>query len=417
LQISVPPPVRWICDVLRGAGYQAFVVGGGVRDALLGRPVHDWDVATDATPDTVQRLFPRTVPTGVEFGTVTVIVDTGPVQVTTFRQEGGYRDARHPGWVTFGRRVEDDLLRRDLTINALAYDPATGRLVDPTGGQRDLADGIIRTVGDPVARFQEDALRLLRAVRLASQLGFHLDGRTAAAIRLCAPRLQHVSRERVGEEWRRLLGSTGAGGGLALLYQTRLLPWVLPGAPKVDRLSVHRTGSALQRLAASDPVTKMAAVLYGLSRPDTDAALLKSLVYPRQMSRQAVHLVECLREYRADRVASDSGLRRFLARVGRALIPAFIDLWHAWQPSEPERLGADMISHVQSVISSGAALSPGELAIDGTDVQQAAGIRPGPQVGSLLMRLWEHVLEHPADNSRERLLALVRIWTAGERRP
>jgi len=415
IQIPVPPPVRWICEVLRGGGYQAFVVGGGVRDALLGRPVHDWDVATDAPPDAVQRLFPRTVPTGIEFGTVTVIVDSQAVQVTTFRSEGGYRDARHPGWVTFGQRIEDDLMRRDLTVNALAYDPATGRLVDPYGGKADLANKIIRTVGHPVARFQEDALRLVRAVRLATELGFRVDGRTAAAVRCCAPRIVRVSRERVGEEWRRLLAAPDAGRGLVLLYRTRLLPWVLPGAPKLERIAVRRTASALERLAAGDAAVKMAAVLYGLSSPEADAALLRSLVYSRQASRQACHLAQCLRDFRRDAVQSDAALRRFLARVGREHVPAFLALWRAWQPLDPHRLGRDLDRWVERVLATGAALSPGELAVDGTDIQQAGAVRPGPEVGALLTRLWEHVLEHPEDNTRERLLTLVKAWAREQR--
>nr|MBO2476334.1 tRNA cytidylyltransferase [Bacillota bacterium] len=415
VEIPVPPPVRWICDVLRGSGYQAFVVGGGVRDALLGRPVHDWDVATDAPPDAVQRLFPRTVPTGIEFGTVTVIIDSQAVQVTTFRSEGGYRDARHPGWVTFGQRIEDDLKRRDLTVNALAYDPASGRFVDPYGGQADLANRIIRTVGHPVERFQEDALRLMRAVRLAAELGFRLDGRTAAGIRCCAPRLERVSRERVGEEWRRLLAAPDAGRGLMLLYRTRLLPWVLPGAPKLERVAVRRTVAALERLAASGAATKMAAVLYGLSSPEADAALLRSLVYSRQASRQVSHLAQCLRDFRRDAVHSDAALRRFLARVGREHVPPFLELWRAWQPLESHRLGRELDRWAERVLAAGAALSPGELAVDGTDIQQAGGVPPGPQVGALLTRLWEHVLEHPEDNTRDRLLTLIKAWATEQR--
>jgi len=400
-----------ICRVLRDSGFQAFVVGGGVRDALLGRPVHDWDVATDAAPAAVQQLFPRTVPTGIEFGTVTVLVDGEAVQVTTFRSEGGYRDARRPGWVAFGRRLEDDLMRRDLTINALAYDPEAGRLVDPYGGQADLAAGVVRTVGHPLERFREDALRLMRAVRLATELEFRLDGRTAAAVRCCAPQLARVSRERVGEEWRRLLAAPAAGRGLWWLYQTRLLPWVLPGATRLDRAAVRRTATALDGLAQSDGTVKMAAVLCGLAEPGADAALLRSLVYSRQASRTIAHLAQGLRQLNTRRLVGDAALRRFLAQVGREHIPAFLQLWQAWQPLEAERLGPDFADRARQVLAAGDPLSPAELAVDGRDIQ-GAGVPAGPQVGQVLARLFQHVLEQPADNQRERLLALVREWAA-----
>jgi len=391
------------------------VVGGGVRDALLGRPVHDWDVATDAPPERVQQLFPRTVPTGIEFGTVTVLVDSDAVQVTTFRSEGGYRDARHPGWVTFGHRIEDDLMRRDLTVNALAYDPFSGRLVDPYGGRADLAAGIIRTVGNPIERFQEDALRLVRAVRLATELGFRLDYRTAAAVRCCAQELARVSRERVGQEWRRLLGASGAGRGLRLLYRTRLLPYVLRGPTRLGGEEVARTAAALERMAASDGATKMAAVLYGLSSPGAEETLMRDLVYPRQVIRRAGHLVRCLREWRADRAETDAGLRRFLARVGREEARAFLELWSAWQPVYPDRLGSrDVAARAQAILQASVPLSISELAVDGRDLQAAGGVPSGPEVGAMLTRLWEHVLDHPEDNERERLLELVRRWMSGQ---
>lgn len=411
--IPVPPAVRQICRVLQNAGHQAFVVGGGVRDALLGRPVHDWDVATDAPPQVVQQLFSRTVPTGIEFGTVTVLVDGDAVQVTTFRSEGGYQDARHPGWVTFGRRIEDDLKRRDLTVNALAYDPATERLVDPYGGQRDLAAGIIRTVGHPIERFQEDALRLLRAVRLATELEFRLDGRTAAAVRCCAPQLARVSRERVGEEWRRLLAARSADRGLVLLHKTRLLPWVLPGATRPDQETVASTAAALARLGDADGTTKMAAVLFGLAEPQADEPILRSLVYPRLVTRTARHLAESLRQFRPTAAGEDAGLRRFLARVGREHVPAFIRLWRAWQPLMPDRLGTGMDQRALALLAAGHPLSLSDLAVNGRDLQ-AAGVAPGPHVGLLLERLLEHVLEQPQDNEPERLLALVDQWLREE---
>ncbi len=411
LDLALPRSVHTICDALRADGWQAFVVGGGVRDALLGRPVHDWDVATDAPPDRVQQLFARTIPTGVEFGTVTVVVDEDAVQVTTFRSEGGYRDARHPGWVTFGRRIEDDLKRRDLTVNALAYDPHARRLVDPYGGRDDLAARVIRTVGDPIDRFREDALRLLRAVRLAVELGFRLDGRTAAAARSCAASLARVSRERVGQEWRRLLAAPAAGRGLLLLHNTRLLRFVLPGARHLTRETIRETAAALAELSGSDGVVKMSAVLVGLSGDDADEAVVRGLVYSRAETRRACHLAQAVRGIHPEAFISDAALRRHLARVGREHVRPFVELWQAWRRIRPERFGHDIGERTERILAAGVALSPGELAVNGHDLQQGAGVPAGPAVGQMMARLWQHVLEFPQDNVRERLLQLARAWS------
>lgn len=196
---SLPPYAAYVCHTLRAAGHSAYPVGGCVRDLLLGLTPHDWDVATSAFPEDVIPLFPKVVPTGIQHGTVTVVTDGGNVEVTAFRKDGTYSDGRHPDSVTFGTSLEDDLSRRDFTINAMALGP-DGAIVDPHGGSWDLKAGLIRCVGDPEQRFREDALRILRGVRFAARLGFAIEESTWKAMVSCAPLVDHVSSERIYAE-------------------------------------------------------------------------------------------------------------------------------------------------------------------------------------------------------------------------
>ena len=238
LAAAVPPHVRAVCATLAAAGYEAVTVGGAVRDAILGRAPGDWDVATSAPPDRVIALFPRTVPTGLQHGTVTVVTGRGVdshVEVTTFRGEGAYTDARRPDHVRFGVPLVEDLARRDLRVNAMAYDPGDDRLIDPYEGRRDLADGVLRAVGptgdvyaDAVARFTEDGLRVMRAVRFAAALELPLDPETERGIAPALPSLAKVSRERVSDELRKILATREPSRALAIAERTGILAQILP---------------------------------------------------------------------------------------------------------------------------------------------------------------------------------------------
>ena len=201
MRLTLPKPVDAALSRLEAAGFPAFAVGGCVRDHVLGFTPHDYDICTAATPEEMQRVFQneRTIETGLKHGTLTVLLAGMPLEITTFRVDGAYSDGRHPDSVRFTARVEDDLARRDFTINAMAYSPAAG-LVDPFGGQEDCKAGIIRCVGDPAARFGEDALRILRALRFSARLGFPIEDATARAIRDGKAQLCHVSRERIAVE-------------------------------------------------------------------------------------------------------------------------------------------------------------------------------------------------------------------------
>jgi tRNA nucleotidyltransferase/poly(A) polymerase len=226
---KVPAEVREVVAALRGAGKQAYLVGGCVRDLLAGLDAVDFDVATDAVPEEVQRLFRRTAPTGIKHGTVTVLGARGDYEVTTFRRDGKYGDARHPDDVTYAESIEEDLSRRDFTFNALAYDPAGDKLVDLFGGVDDFERGVVRAVGDPRERFREDGLRPLRAVRLAARFAFDVDGETLNAIPAVLDRVRMVAVERVRDELVKMLATAAKPSyGLELMRNTGLLELFIP---------------------------------------------------------------------------------------------------------------------------------------------------------------------------------------------
>lgn len=444
---GVPAYVLHVCDVLRAAGYEAFAVGGGVRDALLGRRPDDWDVTTDAPPERVQQLFPRTVATGVRFGTVTVLGETASVdvsepadpehtvskpvwtvEVTTFRGESGYADGRRPDDVQFIGDIEDDLVRRDFTVNAIAYDPLSNRLVDPHGGQADLERRVLRAVGDADARFREDGLRLLRAIRLATELAFDIESNTGAALRRNGAALENISRERIGDEWRRMLLSSAPGRSVRLLYEYDLLRYVLverkprPHKKRVpaktafaeqDRASfspsptpktISDVAEALGRAPEADIIVRSAIALHGLGPAAMHRPWLNGLVYPKRVIRDVVAITTPLSTFRFEDVEDEVALRRFLSELGRQRIESFflaLAGWHCGEQSTALRRRAERIAQ------RGDALHPSELALDGGDVQRLLGVQPGPRVGRLLERLFQHVLQHPRDNTESRLTGLL----------
>ncbi|HEU5060837.1 MAG TPA: hypothetical protein VFU21_30110 [Kofleriaceae bacterium] len=389
LDALVPAPVREVCQVLAAAGHQAVTVGGGVRDALLGRTPGDWDVATSAAPDQVVRLFRRTIPTGMQHGTVTVMVGRGgerqAVEVTAFRGEGAYSDARRPDQVVFGVPLDEDLARRDFVINAIAWDPIGRRLHDPFGGRADLAARVLRAVGEPAARFAEDGLRIVRAIRFVAVLDFALDAATEAAIPGALPSLARVSRERVRVELMKLLGGAAAGRALAIGARTGILAQVLP------ELSAMPAAIARVEAAPADPVVRTAALLLAVPSGDADEAL-RRLTYSNADRERAVALIRAIPAIAPD--ASDADLRRVLARTGKALAPDLAAL----RPDLAERFAA----------AAAAPVTAGELALKGPDVMRILGIAPGPAVGQAIRALLERVLDDPALNTPGALERLLR---------
>lgn len=414
----VPQPVIALCQRLQRRGFATYLVGGGVRDLLAGREAKDWDVATAAPPQEVQRSFRRTLPTGLRHGTITVLLEDGhSVEVTTFRGEEGYSDGRHPDRVVFGVDLATDLQRRDFTINAMALDPVSGVVVDPHHGRADLAAGVIRAVGDARERFAEDGLRPLRALRFATTLAFALDPATLAAIPPVLPVFLRVSGERVRDELFKLLAAAAPGRGLTILWQTGLwaailpsaadaaAPSAAPGSPPAEWL----TRIAICDALAPDPILRLVPLVEG--RAGLPAPPVESLAERLRLSRQdrerLDHLVRRARP-ELDQV-DPSALRRYARAVGAARRADALALEQAAAVGDAARRAAlaRWREALDRVLAEHPALELRELAIDGRVVTERAGRPPGPHVRQLLLALLDEVVDRPELNRPEHLLALL----------
>ena len=356
-----------VLETLQAAGHEAWYVGGCVRDTLLGRPIHDWDVTTSALPEQVLALFPRTVPTGLPHGTVTVLLDGGPVEVTTYRADGAYHDGRHPDGVRFVRSLREDTARRDFTVNAMAMDQH-GTICDFHGGQADLAAKLLRCVGEPERRFREDALRMLRACRFAAQLGFSIEPESWDALLSCAPLCAQLSRERITEEVTKTLCSP-APQWVGTMIETGLLA------------SCGLTGPHdLTWLAALPPAAETRWAGFGLLVPELDFSAF----------RLPAKLVKLCQTARTHWPAPNDllGWKQLLAAEG----------------AEAARLLAALAQTdaVDKILASDDCVSLKTLAVSGHDFPNLRG----PALGQLLHALLDHVLQVPADNDRQTLLEL-----------
>jgi tRNA nucleotidyltransferase (CCA-adding enzyme) len=318
-----PPAVLGVLTRLAAAGHRSYVVGGAVRDLLLRRPRAplDFDLATPATPQQVMALFQRVIPTGIDHGTVTILAPGRlELEVTTFRGEGAYTDGRRPGSVTFHTDLEADLARRDFTINAMAFDPLAGALVDPFGGQRDLRAGLIRAVGEARERFAEDGLRPLRAVRFAGELGFRLHAATRAAIRGALPVVGQVSRERMAEELGRLAVSRQVAGAVVLLGATGLLEVLAPPLAALSPARLRHLGAVAAAVGGDPPdLTLRLTALFHAAPVAEIEALLTSLRFPKRVAAEVAALAArhaCLLDGKPEDPVSPPVVRRWLAGMG-----------------------------------------------------------------------------------------------------
>ncbi|MEM7155046.1 MAG: hypothetical protein AAF799_19515 [Myxococcota bacterium] len=399
----VPGPVVEVARRLQQAGHAAVLVGGAVRDVLLGLPANDWDLASSATPQEVIGLFRRTIPTGMQHGTVTVMVRDGdqthPVEITTFRGEGAYVDGRRPESVTFLRDLVEDLARRDFTVNAFAWDPIEQRFSDPFDGLADLQASVVRAVGVPLERFREDGLRTMRAVRFCATRGLSLEEQTAAAIPDALDVLAKVSRERVHVELTKLLASERPSAGLRPMWRTGIWPHALLPLPQDDD---YESAIAAVDAMPRGPTPRLARLLWPLAAAGCEhAGAIKACIEnlkPSKVERAEV-LALTGDGMRALAAASEpEAIRRAVATLTRAHLPAALDL-----------LAADDARRVAiHAALQGAALSAGELAIKGRDLIADGVVKPGPGLGRCLAELLDAVLVDPAQNTRDELLARAR---------
>jgi putative nucleotidyltransferase with HDIG domain len=452
------------------------VVGGSLRDALLGRAPADWDLATDARPERMLEIFPGAAYEN-RFGTVAVRAGGELFEITTFRSEHDYADFRRPHRVEFGDSIVVDLARRDFTVNAMAWGadaphpPSIGagaelagdglgalerssaeaseghgpipgpHLVDPFGGRADASARVLRAVGDPLARFEEDALRMIRAVRLATALGFTIEPATLDAIRARADRASHLSGERIAAELERLLATPQPSTGLDLLARTGLLAAILPelaaqhgiGQNKVEGedLWTH-TLRTVDAAPADRPVVRRAALLHDIGKPATRseagfpghqtvgasmaAAVLERLRAPRSLAERVVHLVRN-HMFSYESGWSDAAVRRFIARIGPTAIDELLELRQADNvgSGQPHDGGLDELrQRIADQLAADVALDRSDLAVDGRDLIAELGLTPGPALGQVLDELLERVVADPALNDRPTLLLLAQSMLADE---
>ena len=414
MKLTLDPGAAALLDTLHAAGYAAYAVGGCVRDSLLGRTAHDWDLCTSALPQQVMELFgaEQCIPTGLQHGTVTIKYGGQLYETTTFRIEGSYTDGRHPDAVQFVPDVREDLARRDFTINAMAYNEAEG-LVDPFGGQKDLQNGLLRAVGEPQQRFTEDALRILRLYRFAARFGFALDAATARAARQLAPHLDCISAERIQEELAKLLTAPQPGAYLEPAVLAVVLPELTPAALDAAKPVLDACPAGEKNL----PV-RWAALLGALGETDTrrvlkrlrcsNACIEETAVLVRETAGEGV--CRSFSEEKASAHAGDIHIRQLLGRYGLCTVERLCALCAALQPQNAPAC-ALAAQRARQLEADGVCCRVSQLAVNGRDLM-AAGIPAGPALRRVLEALLDGVIRAEYPNEKPALLAAAQKISA-----
>lgn len=441
MRIELPEKAKFIIETITKAGFEAYVVGGCVRDSILGRKPEDWDITTSAKPHQVKALFPRTIDTGIQHGTVTVMLDKEGFEVTTYRIDGKYEDSRHPKEVTFTPNLTEDLRRRDFTINAMAYNEETG-LIDIFGGIQDIEKKVIRCVGDAKERFTEDALRIMRAIRFSAQLGYTIEEKTSEAIRQLAPNLKNISAERIQVELVKLLVSPHPDY-LRTAYEMGVTNVILP---EFDRMMEtpqnhphHKYNVGEHTLHALDAVPddrilRLTMLLHDVGKPDTLSVdgkgithfyghpavgeeLAKQILRRLKFDNDTIHTVTRLVRYHDYGNGVDPDMRivrRGIQKVGEDIFPLLIPVRHAdvcaqsdYKKEEKLELLNKWERLYQEIVAKNQCVSLKTMAITGSDLI-ALGMSPGKEIGSMLNGLLQMVIENPECNTKEFLLEEVR---------
>lgn len=442
MKIQMPEAANYIIQTLMAHGYEAYIVGGCVRDSVLGRTPQDWDITTSATPEQTKALFRRTIDTGIEHGTVTIMMDHVGYEVTTYRVDGKYEDHRRPKEVTFTASLLEDLKRRDFTINAMAYNEQEG-LVDIFGGAEDLRLGIIRCVGVPQERFDEDALRILRAVRFAAQLDFEIEAKTRQAIREKAEFLRDISAERIQVELTKLITSDHPER-IIDAYELGITAIVLPEFDTMMETPQHtvyhkhdvgrHTVAVMQNIDAT-PVLRWAALLHDSAKPEcrtTDEqgvdhfyghpkagkAIARRVLRRMKLDNDTIQRVERLVEWHdfgLDGTVTKKTLRRALNQMGPDLFDDYAKLRRAdmlgqsdYMQEKKQQDYRHLLEMYREIREAQECLLIKDLKLDGKDLI-AMGVQPGPDMGKILNDLLQQVLEEPQLNTKEKLKELVQI--------
>ncbi len=427
-----------IINNLQLHGYEAYAVGGCVRDSILARRPEDWDITTSARPEEIKKLFRRTVDTGIEHGTVTVLLGKDSYEVTTYRIDGVYEDSRHPKEVRFTNKLEEDLRRRDFTINAMAYNDDV-RLVDVFGGMQDLNHHLIRCVGDPAERFSEDALRILRAVRFSAQLDFPIEAGTAKAVRELAPALEKISAERIQTELVKLLISPHPEK-IRDAYELGITKVILPewdAMEGVEQNTPHHKYDVAQHTLHSlknvkrDKILRLTMLFHDMGKPSvktTDGKgqdhfkghalvseeiarkVMRRLKFDNDTVKKVTRLV-CYHDYRTE--ATPKNVRRAMNRIGVDLFPYYLAVRMADVKAQSPYQRREKIENIiamreiyQKVLIEEECVTLRQLAVSGRDLMEL-GMKPGREMGSMLSELLEYVIDDPARNNKETLRAYV----------
>lgn len=438
MHIQLPEKVNNIIETIQAAGYEAYAVGGCIRDSILGKAPDDWDITTSAKPEAVKRIFDRTIDTGIQHGTVTVMIGKEGFEVTTYRIDGKYEDCRHPMEVTFSSDVKEDLRRRDFTINAMAYNEKDG-LIDVFEGRQDIQKGIIRCVRDAKERFSEDALRMMRAVRFSAQLGYEIEDETKAAIKELAPALKKISAERIQAELVKLLIS-GHPDFLRIAYETGITACILPEfdlCMQTKQNNLHHCYDVgehiLHTLAYVEPdkVMRLGMLFHDIGKPQTlsideegithnhghaligeemTVKILRRLKFDNDTINKVRKLV---RYHDFDIEPSARSVRRAVNRMGEEIFPLLFGAKYADIMAQSDYKREEKLQRLEvvkaiyeKILAEKDCLSLKDLAVSGSDLIEA-GIMPGKEIGETLNKLLKVVLENPEYNEKRYLLSLL----------
>lgn len=440
MQFSIPDEVKQIIKTFKDHGFEIYIVGGSVRDLILGRMISDWDYTTNATPGEMQKFLDNAFYDN-KFGTVGVPSSSGlkPHEITTFRTEHGYSDKRHPDKILWGKTLKEDLQRRDFTINAIAL---SDEIIDPYGGQKDLDKKLIRAVGDPQERFSEDALRMMRAVRIASELGFKIEEKTLAAIKNNVGLINKIAKERIRDEILKLLASPNPADGILLLRESGLLQEILPELEKTfgveqkspGRHHIYDVGThsvnALKFCKSSDPITRFATLIHDIGKPQTYRVLPTGTItfYNHEVvgtqiakriaerlrlsNKQADKLIKLVEyhQFTVNENQTDSAIRRFIRNVGKEYIDDMLTLRvgdrlgggaseTSWRLEEFKKRLIEVQKQPFSIK---------DLKVNGADVMKELDIKPGPKVGEILEKLFKRVSSKKLENNKEELIKAIK---------
>lgn len=437
----LPDAVISLIKEIRRHNYLAYLVGGSIRDIILGREILDWDIATSAPPACIMRIFKKSYPTGIKHGTVTVIYKNTKFEITTFRSESDYRDGRHPENVVFGVSIEEDLSRRDFTINAIAYDPIDNRFVDPYNGLMDIKKGLIRCVNKAYDRFSEDGLRSLRAIRFATVLNYKLHRDIIPAIKATIPIFLKVSIERVREEILKMMKAKSPSRGIILMQKATLLQHIFPEMMPTIGFKQNRwhkydlfkhSLKTMDFLPANDPELRLIGFLHDVAKPICKAGDTADATYYGHDIKGAEIVAEIFRRLRFSNKSierarlivsnhmvgysskwSDAAIRRLMRKLGSEIYTLI-----AFQKADVMARGSNVNStirlldelneRVKRIEIESSAINLNQLKVDGNDVMKIKKIPPSPEVGKILKRLMEMVIERPELNRRDRLLKLIK---------